>query len=114
MYIPPIPLSHRRHTAGNEAMTGQSCSIPHRASGANRVKSANKPPVKSILNRDTRSQSTTKHIVKKEAFMVQYSFNLNVAAEACIRYPLAAVTLAGCIAVAAAVRGPSGTQPYAP
>ncbi len=46
--------------------------------------------------------------------MVQYSFNLNVAAEACIRYPLAAVTLAGCIAVAAAVRGPSGTQPYAP
>lgn len=45
--------------------------------------------------------------------MVRFNFNLNAYAEACFRNQLAAVVLSGCIAVAAAVHGPSGTQPYA-
>ncbi|MDR6860527.1 hypothetical protein [Variovorax guangxiensis] len=105
---------NRRHTAGNEATIGQGYSIPYRASGTNRSNPAAKPPVKSTPNRDNKSRSTTKHIVKKEASMVQYNFNLNANAEACFRTRLAAVTLAGCVAVAAAVRGPTWAQPYAP
>lgn len=45
--------------------------------------------------------------------MVRFNFNLKATAEACFRNHLTAVTLSGCIAVAAAVHGPSGTQPYA-
>lgn len=104
-------IHYRRHTAGNEAMTGQGCSISHRVSGANRSNSAAKPPVKSTLNRDTKSRSTTKHIVKKEVPMVQYNFNLKAAAETCFRAQLVAVTLAGCVAVAAA-GSPTWGQPY--
>lgn len=43
--------------------------------------------------------------------MVRFNFNLE--AKACFRTRLTAVALSGCIAVAAAVHGPSGTQPYA-
>ncbi len=45
--------------------------------------------------------------------MVQLKFNLKANAEACFRNRIVAVALSGCIAVAAAVHGPSGTQPYA-
>lgn len=45
--------------------------------------------------------------------MVRFNFNLKANAEACFRAQLIAVALSGCIAVAAAVHGPSGTQPYA-
>lgn len=45
--------------------------------------------------------------------MVRFNFNLKATAEVCFRNHLAAVALSGCIAVAAAVHGPSGTQPYA-
>lgn len=45
--------------------------------------------------------------------MVRFNFHLNAYAEACFSNQLAAVVLSGCIAVAAAVHGPSGTQPYA-
>lgn len=45
--------------------------------------------------------------------MVRYHFNLKANVEACFRTQLAAVTLAGCLAVAAAVRDPIGVQPYA-
>ncbi|MGY4829173.1 hypothetical protein ACVNIS_11390 [Sphaerotilaceae bacterium SBD11-9] len=95
-------------------MNGQGYSIQHRVSGANRNNPAARPPVKSTLNRDTKSRSYSNHNVKKEVSMVRYNFNLNAKAEACFRNRLAAVTLSGCIAVAAAVHGPSGTQPYAP
>lgn len=103
----------RRHTAGQEAMIGQSYSINHRASGANRNISAEKPSVISTPNRDTTSRSNRNHNSKKEAPMVQFNFNLKANAEACFRNHLIAVALSGCIAVAAAVHGPSGTQPYA-
>lgn len=113
-----MALSHqehsRRHTAGKEAKIGQGYSIPRRANGANRINSAAKPSVKRTPHRDNHSRITTKHIVKKEASMVRYNFNLNAKVEACFRFPLAAVTLAGCIAVAAAAQGPTWAQPYAP
>ena len=101
----------RRHTAGQDAIIGQSHSIHYRASGTNRTTLATKPPVKSSPNRDTKSRSNVNHNVKKEVSMVR--FNLNANAEACFRNHLAAVVLSGCIAVAAAVHGPSGAQPYA-
>jgi hypothetical protein len=95
-------------------MIGQGYSIHYRASGTNRTNSAAKPPVKSSPNRDTNSRSNRNHNVKKEASMVRFNFNLKANAEACFRSRLTAVALSGCIAVAAAVHGPSGTQPYAP
>lgn len=70
--------------------------------------------MKSNPNRDNHSRTTNKHIVKKEAAMVRYHFNLKANVEACFRAQLVAVTLAGCLAVAAAVRDPIGVQPYAP
>lgn len=103
----------RRHTAGQDAMIGQGYSIPYRASGTNRTNSAGKPPVKSSPNRDTQSRSNHNHNAKKEVSMGRFNFNLNANAEACFRSHLTAVALSGCIAVAAAVHGPSGTQPYA-
>ena len=104
---------YRRHTAGQDAMIGQGYSIPYRASGTNRTNSAAKPPVKSSPNRDTKSRSNSNHNAKKEAPMGRFNFNLYANAEACFRSQLTAVALSGCIAVAAAVHGPSGTQPYA-
>jgi len=95
-------------------MIGQSYSIPHRASGTNRTNSAGKPPVKSSPNRDTKSRSNRNHNAKKEVSMGRFNFNLKANVEACFRIPLTAVALSGCIVVAAAVHGPSGTQPYAP
>lgn len=102
----------RRHTDGQDAMIGQSYSISYRESGTNRITLAAKPPVKSSPNRDTNSRSNRNHNEKKEATMGRFNFNLNAKAEACFRSHLTAVTLSGCIAVAAAVHGPSGTQPY--
>jgi hypothetical protein len=104
----------RRHTAGQKAIIGQSYSIPHRASGVYRVNPAHKPSVQSTSNRDTKSQSSINHINKKEARMVKFKFDLNAKLEACFHTHLRAVALSGCIAVAAAAHGPSGTQPYAP
>lgn len=46
--------------------------------------------------------------------MAQFNFSLKANAEACFRNLKNAVTLSGCIAVAAAAHGPLGTQPYAP
>lgn len=46
--------------------------------------------------------------------MVKFKFDLNAKLEACFHTHLRAVALSGCIAVAAAAHGPSGTQPYAP
>ena len=103
----------RRHTAGQDAMIGQGYSIPYRVSGTNRTNLDAKPPVKSSPNRDTNSRSNRNHNAKKEAPMGRFNFNLNANAEACFRSQLTAVALSGCIAVAAAVHGPSGTQPYA-
>jgi hypothetical protein len=94
-------------------MIGQGYSIPYRASGGNRTNSAAKPPVKSSPNRDTNSRSNRNHKAKKGAPMGRFNFNLSANAEACFRSHLTAVALSGCIAVAAAVHGPSGTQPYA-
>jgi len=94
-------------------MTGQGYSIPYRASGTNRINSAAKPSVKSSPNRDTKSRSNRNHNAKKELSMGRFNFNLKANAEACFRAPLIAVALSGCIAVAAAVHGPSGAQPYA-
>lgn len=45
--------------------------------------------------------------------MVRFNFNLKAKAGACFSVQRTAVALSGCIAVAAAVHGPSGTQPYA-
>jgi hypothetical protein len=94
-------------------MNGQSYRSKHRASGANQIGSAAKPSVISTPNRDTKSQSNRNYNSKKEFPMVQFKFNLKIHAEACFRSHLIAVALSGCIAVAAAVHGPSGTQPYA-
>jgi hypothetical protein len=96
-------------------MTGQSFSIPHRESGANRNYSAARQSAKSTPSRDnhSRSNSNSNYIVKKEVNMVDYSFNLIANVEACFRTRLVAGALSACIAVAAAVGVPSGTQPYA-
>lgn len=95
-------------------MNGQSYSIHYRASGIKRNQPAAKPPVKSSPNRDIKSHSNRNHNVKKEVSMVKFKFNLNANVEACFRNQLTAVALSGCIAVAAAVHGPLGAQPYAP
>jgi hypothetical protein len=95
-------------------MIGQSFSIRNRASSAYRANSAAKPPVTFTPNRDIKSRSNHNHNTKKEVPMVQFNFNLKANAEACFRTHLTAVALSGCIAVATAVHGPSGTQPYAP
>lgn len=93
-------------------MIGQSYSIPYRASGTNRINLAGKLPVKSSPNRDTKSRSNRNHNAKKEVSMGRFNFNLKANAEACFRSHLTAAALSGCIAVAAAVHGPSGAQPY--
>lgn len=69
--------------------------------------------MKSSPNRDTNSRSNRNHNAKKEVSMVRFNFNLKANAEACFRNHLSAVTLYGCVAVAAAAQVPSGAQPYA-
>ena len=94
-------------------MIGKGYSIPYRTSGTNSNYLAEKPSVKSSPNRDTKSRSNSNHNTKKEVLMSRFVFNLKANAEACFRGQLMAVALSGCIAVAAAVHGPSGAQPCA-
>jgi hypothetical protein len=93
-------------------MIGHSYSINDRENGTNRNNLAAKTPVKSSHNRDIISRSNIIHNAKKEVQMVTFKLNLKANAEVFFRNLLTAVALSGSIAVATAVYGPSGTQPY--